>query len=98
MRARRISPSRLAGRFFKDRAHDIGVRVNGIELDAAVMADYQPEEPDTNTPEGVEIYAAFVEDQGCHLYMMSDAELNDAEAEILALWHEYASCYYEDCE
>lgn len=98
MRTRRLPPSRLAERFFKDRAYRIGICVKGAHLDAAVMADYQPEEHDTNTPEGVEIWGAFVEDEGCQLDNMTDGELRDAEAEILALWHEYASSYYEDSE
>jgi hypothetical protein len=76
--------SELARRYFsKPHDHTVG------HIDVAVEADYQPAEEDTNTEEGVELTAAYFEDEGCILDEFNDEEQAQLRKDVLAGFHSY---------
>ena len=58
--------------------------VAGVEHDdVAVFWEYAPPEPDVNFAGGVEVCSVILEDQGCIMYDMTDAELKELETRLL---------------
>ena len=59
--------------------------VQGVELEVEVFYEYQPEERDTNTAEGVETVSAYHEDEGDMMPKMTDAEIEQLEMRVTEL-------------
>ncbi len=81
------SRSRIAERFFR-----YPVNVSASFGDLAVMADYQPEESDTNTQEGVEL-CSVVEEDFCILDTLNREQWREVEELTLAAYHEHVLGY-----
>ena len=66
-----------------DGVIDTYCNVSGVECAVLVHYDYQPAEPDVNVGEGVEVTAAYFEDEGCVLDDMTEGEVHELEQRIL---------------
>lgn len=93
----RKSPRDLAGWYFRNRTHTMHCPADSALPDESVSveADYQPEERDTNTAEGLEITAVWFEDQGDKIDLLTESELEEMAGELLSRFHSYCEAYYE---
>lgn len=93
----RRSAKDLARRFFYARTHEMYCTPDSALSDATVHveADYQPEERDTNTAEGVEITAVWHEGDGNRMDELAESELAEFAEELLSRFHSYCEAYYE---
>lgn len=93
----RRTVSSLASSFFTNRTHEMYCTDDSALPDepVAVEADYQPEEHDTNTAEGVEITAVWHEDNGDKIDLLAESELEEMAEELLARFRSYCEAYYE---
>lgn len=83
----------LADRFFKHRTIPASVKLNGEYEDVLVEAEYQPEEWDTSTSEGVEVFCVWHEDNGNLIDEIEPADLRELEGKMLAEFGEYCADY-----
>lgn len=86
---------KLADRFFKNRVIPACAKLNGEYEYVVVEADYQPEERDTNTQEGAEIFAVWHEDAGNIIDSIEPADMRELESEILAEFAEYCADWFD---
>lgn len=87
---------KLADRFFKNRTIPACVKLNGEYEYVVVEAGYQPEEWDTNTSEGVEVFAVWHEDNGNIIDSISERDLREVETAILEAFGDYCAGHFED--
>lgn len=87
-------PRDLDRRFFNG-LHDMSCTVNGVELDVAVEAYYQPREYDTNTYESVTVECVWFEDEGNVVDKMTETEVRELEDELLSRFHSYCEEWAE---
>jgi hypothetical protein len=69
--------------------------IQGVEHEVAVFIEYQPEERDTNTAQGVEIESVILEDQGDVSSKMTDDEFEQLEMRVTEEVLTSISDYYE---
>lgn len=70
--------------------------VKGVDCDVKVEFDYQPEEPDVNVGQSVDILGVYYEDEGCVLDDMTEVEVRALEALVLGEVVTRGAEHYED--